>query len=76
MIRPIQRKSGKTHPLILDERREWLRERYDIRPIIMSRSEGVKVIIDGKECSAATIIAMAAEHMKGDGHGEENENMR
>lgn len=52
---------------IIDEHREWLRERCDIRPIIMSRSKPVKIIVDGKECSAATIIAMAAEHMKGDG---------
>lgn len=49
---------------IIDERRQWLRERYEIVPIIMRRSEPVKVIVDGKECSAGTIIAMAAEHMK------------
>jgi len=56
---------------IIDERSEWLRERYDIRPIIMSRSEPIKIIVDGKECSAATIIAMAAEQIKVRGNTNE-----
>ncbi|WP_339193056.1 hypothetical protein [Paenibacillus sp. FSL W8-1287] len=34
---------------IIDERRQWLRERYEIAPIIMTRSEPVKIIVDGKE---------------------------
>ena len=34
---------------IIDERRQWLRERYEIVPIIMRRSEPVKVNVDGRE---------------------------
>ncbi|GIO39310.1 hypothetical protein J41TS12_41710 [Paenibacillus antibioticophila] len=70
MIRPIPRQSGKTPPVIIDELSEWTRERYEIKPIIMSRSEPVIVIVDDQERSypsAGAMVSMAGEQiwMKG-----------
>ncbi|MBP1907089.1 hypothetical protein J2Z32_003754 [Paenibacillus turicensis] len=51
-------------PLIIDELSEWTRERYEIKPIIISRSEAVKLVVNDKECSAASIIALAVEQLR------------
>lgn len=36
-------------PLVIDELGEWTRERYEIKPIIISRSEPVRLVVNGRE---------------------------
>ncbi|MNW43600.1 hypothetical protein D3C74_208050 [compost metagenome] len=66
MIRPIARKSGKTPPVIIDELSEWTRERYEIKPIIMSRSEPVALVIDGEVTTAHTLGIRTNDEKEGE----------